>query len=60
MKNQRKVERARGKGQEGKRFSGRFSILMLVNNADRKTIFLEQKKPAGCGKPSHIHVVEPK
>ena len=31
MKNQRKVERARGKGQEGKRFRGRFSILVIIN-----------------------------
>ena len=31
MKNHRRVEIASGKGQEGKRFRGRFSILILIN-----------------------------
>ena len=31
MKNQRRVEIPKGKGQEGKRFRGRFSILAIIN-----------------------------
>ena len=68
MKNQRRVEIPKGKGQEGKRFRGRFSILAMINvvNVVRHFIFgisvvkYLREIPACSCKPTHVHVVEAK
>ena len=65
MKTQSRVEMHRGRDQEGRRFNGRFSI--LINDPRNSSILINalfvcyifaQKKPSSSREPSHVHVVE--
>ena len=65
MKIQSRVEMHRGRRQEGKRFNGRFSILIndprnssILINAHVVCYIFAQKKPSSSREPSHVHVVE--
>ena len=67
MKIQSRVEMHRGRRQEGKRFKGRFSILIydpsnssILINALFSIKHLDKRKPSSSREPSHVHIVEAK